>query len=90
MEPVGQAGLKVDETFLGVGLHIDQEKYESWIELAPPQSDGVLAATQRARSLGYKLIPEDEDEDVLEFLPGGVVRHWLVQVAEEERGEAAA
>lgn len=90
MEPVGQAGLKVDETFLGVGLHIDQAKYESWIELIPPQSDGVLAAVQRARSLGYDLIPEDEDDDVLEFLPGGAIRHWLVQVADEGEGEAAA
>jgi hypothetical protein len=90
MEPVGQAGLKVDETFLGVGLHIDQEKYESWIEMVPPQDDGFLAAVQRARSLGYALIPEGEDEGVLEYLPSGAIRHWMVSVFDEGEEEAAA
>lgn len=89
MEPEGY-GLKVDETFLGVSLHIDQAQYESWIELTPPQSDGVLAAVQRARGLGYDLIPEDEDEGVIEYLAGGVIRHWMVSVSEAGEEEAAA
>lgn len=85
-----QAGLRVDETILGVGLHIDQARYESWIELVPPKSDGVLAAVQRARALGYELIDEDEDEDVIEYLAGGVIRHWLVPVLDQGEGEVAA
>lgn len=88
-----QAGLAVDEVLLGAALHIDEAKHEAWVAFRPaPGADpsGMQHAIARAARFGYRPISEDEDDDVLEFLPGGYVRHWLVRAEDEEKGEAAA
>lgn len=94
MERYVQSGLVVDEVSLGAMLHIDESKHEAWVMFrSTPDNahlDGFRHAVARAARFGYAPIPVDEDEGVLEFLPGGEVRHWLVRVANEQRGEAAA
>lgn len=88
-----QVGLVVDEAFLGAALHIDEVKHEAWVMFrSGPGVDasGRQYVTARAAVLGYEPIPEDEDDDVLEFLPGGYIRHWLVRAEHQEKGEAAA
>jgi hypothetical protein len=60
----------------GVGLEVDPRAERYFIEVHPQHDRGQLReAALLADELGYETMPEWECPP--EYLPNGVVRHWL-------------